>query len=550
MAEIWLARQPGLHGFEKIVVIKRMIGALQDDPDHVEMFLSEARLAAGLSHRHVVQIYELGEDHGSFFIVMEFIEGESLARVYKTARAAKQPMPVPMVVQLIAWAAEGLHYAHTLTSGEGKTRGIIHRDVSPQNLLVTTDGSIKVVDFGIAKVATEETSSGKLKGKIAYMPPEQARAEQLDPRADVFSLGVVLFELLTSTRLFGKLDELGILSHLISDQPMPRCVERNASTPSRLDELVARAMAPAREDRFATAREFQTALEDWLSETGQRASSADIAGYLSHLFPQRTAERHALLEAARKGEELSPQVASNLLGSSGSVLASEPSGSSARLANDDSRDISLSFALPRPASRAPLFIAIAVGFVALAIGGSLLIRPDAATSRPDAGVVAVVRGTLTLKSTPVASVFLDGTAAGTTPLTVSDLAIGEHTVVLRAEGYLEQRRTVTFHPAAARLQLLLTLEKEVPLAPAIIDAGTRPTPLGVARATGKLNLRTTPWTTVYLGKRKLGDTPLVGVSLPAGNHLLRVVNPEAGVQSSIEVAIQPNKTTSENLVLK
>ena len=560
MAEIWLARQPGLHGFEKIVVIKRMIGALQDDPDHVEMFLSEARLAAALSHRHVVQIYELGEDQGSFFIVMEFIEGESLARVYKTSRQLKMPLPVPMAVQLIAWAAEGLHYAHTLTDGSGNTRGIIHRDVSPQNLLVTADGSIKLVDFGIAKVASEETSSGKLKGKIAYMPPEQARAEQLDPRADIFALGVVLFELLTNSRLFGKMDDLEILNHLISEQPYPRCSERNASIPPELDALVAKAMAPRRDDRFATAREFQTALEDWLSATGQRAASADIADYLNKLFPQRNAERRALLEAARKGE-ISPQIASNLFSSSGSGSHSEPSAPGSRssggrappmplAAPDGTQDVSMSWAPPAAAPksrRGPLVIALSVVAVAVLIGAIALGRPSASTSgAPDAGAVAAP-SSLAIECNPKATIILDGTQVGSTPYTAEGLSLGEHQLVLRAPGYLEQKRAVTVRTAGERLQLVLALEKE---APPVVDAGAAAAAAVVKTANGKLNLRTTPWTSVFLGKRKLGDTPLVGVTLPAGSHVLRVSNPEAGVESSIEITIQANRTTNENLVLK
>jgi serine/threonine-protein kinase len=559
MAEIWLARQPGLHGFEKIVVIKRMIGALQNDPDHVAMFLSEARLAAGLSHRHVVQIYELGEDKGSFFIVMEFVEGESLARVYKATRMAKAPLPVPMAVQLIAWAAEGLHYAHTLTDGEGKVRGIIHRDVSPQNLLLTADGSIKLVDFGIAKVVSEETSSGKLKGKIAYMPPEQARAEQLDPRADVFALGVVLFELLTNTRLFGKMDDLEILNHLISEKPFPHGIDRNPGLPPALDELVARAMAPRRDDRFGSAREFQAALEDWLASTGLRAGSAEIADYLNKLFPERASERRELLDAARKGETLSPQLASNLFSSSGSGSVSEPSHVSREKASAATQqdlvpthDVSMSFSHPRPPSRRPLLAAVVAGFAVLAVGGYLLVKPESAATAPppDAGVVLAL-GSLSIECTPVAKVMIDGLAAGSTPLTVKDLTPGEHTLALSAPGHVDQKRSIV-STGGSQLQLMVTLEKLAPVA-VVVDAGApavKVPAVPVVRASGKLNLRTTPWTTVYLGKRKLGDTPLVGVSLPAGDHVLRVVNAEAGVQSSIEVTIQPNKTTSENLVLK
>ncbi|MBL8914610.1 MAG: serine/threonine protein kinase, partial [Archangium sp.] len=175
MAEIWLARQTGLKGFAKLMVIKRMINALQDDPDSVEMFLTEARLAAQLTHPHVVQISELGDQGGSLYIVMEYLDGEDLAVVRRTGQKHGLPLLDHYAAKLVAMAAEGLHYAHTLVGLDGKPLRIVHRDVSPQNLIVTFDGSVKVVDFGIAKPASQMTNSGKLKGKLAYMSPEQAR---------------------------------------------------------------------------------------------------------------------------------------------------------------------------------------------------------------------------------------------------------------------------------------------------------------------------------------------------------------------------------------
>ena len=197
--------------------------------------------------------------------------------------------------------------------------------------------------------------------------------------------------------------------------------------------------------------------------------------------------------------------------------------------------------------RNALLVALSIPALGLLVGAIALGRPSAVAGPPDAGV-AVAPSTLTLECTPKASVILDGTPVGSTPYLAADLSVGEHQLVLRAPGYLEQRRVVKVNSAGEKLQLVLTLEKEAPVA---VDAGEKIAPVQVAaRANGKLNLRTTPWTTVYLGKRKLGDTPLVGVALPAGSHVLRVVNPEAGVESSIEITIQANKTTNENLVLK
>lgn len=559
MAEIWLARQPGLHGFEKIVVIKRMISAIQNDPDHIEMFLSEARLAATLTHRYVVQVYELGEDHGAFYIVMEFIEGETLARVFRAAHAAKQPVPVAMAVQLIACAAEALHYAHTLIDAEGRARGILHRDVSPHNLLVTADGAIKLVDFGIARAMADATFSGRIKGKITYMAPEQARGDPLDPSADVFGLGVVLFELVTNTRLFGGLEDPAILKRLRHLEQPPKCSDRLPGVAPALDALVARAMAPRCEDRFRTARELQVALEDWLAATGQRASPSDIAGYLNQLFPERAAERRALLEAARNGE---PLVAPRLL--SARRLAEVATPRAALVPDQDLIPTNVSPMQSAAAvKRRPRGLVVAV--VALLIGATVSVmfgraqRTVDAAGEPDAGLTALTTPTtLVIESTPEATALLDGVPVGSTPLALEELALGEHEVVLNAEGFLEHRGTVTVRSEGERLQPVLALEKDpAALHPPVADGGLvaavkvkPPRKRAIVRARGKLNLRTTPWTTIYLGKRRLGDTPLVGISLPVGRHVLRVINAEAGVKSSIEIVIRPNQTTNESLALK
>jgi serine/threonine-protein kinase len=302
MAEIWLARQPGLRGFEKLVVIKRMVGALEDDSEHVEMFLAEARLAAGLTHPHIVQIFELGEADGSFFIVMEFVDGETLSTVWKEARKRGFGLSDALACRLVAWAAEGLHYAHTRVDDQGQVQCIVHRDVSPQNLLVTMDGSLKVVDFGIAKIASQATMSGKLKGKLAYMAPEQARSEPVDARADVFSLGVCLFELLARGRLFPSMEELELLKKVMTLEQFPRLSDRRPDIAPDLEAIVAKAMAAKREDRFQSARELQLALEDWLVSASSRTSAADVSEAMKNLFAERIAARKQLIDQARRGE--------------------------------------------------------------------------------------------------------------------------------------------------------------------------------------------------------------------------------------------------------
>ncbi|MBL8922802.1 MAG: serine/threonine protein kinase [Myxococcaceae bacterium] len=582
MAEIWLARQPGVRGFEKLVVIKRMVGALEEDPEHVEMFLAEARLAAKLTHPHIVQIYELGEEAGSFFIVMEFVDGESLSTIFKTVRKRGERLDDALACRLMAWAAEGLHYAHTRRDDDGQLQCIVHRDVSPQNLLVTMDGSLKVVDFGIAKVASHATSSGKLKGKLAYMAPEQGRAEAVDARTDVFALGVCLFELLTGSRLFPGSDELQILRELTTLEQFPRVIERRPDVPPQLDVIVARAMESDPARRFESARELQLALEDYLVSNSRRVTAGDVAEFMHGLFADRIATRKALIDQARRGELTPSQLpgdgfglapggdpgsGSNPSSGKGVEARAQSTGSFRKhLAGDlgPSVDVSMTFdptrtntvsgvSSPPARSKAPL--ALAALIATLLVGGGVWVatRPDAATTvaaEPDAGPAM---GTLSLEVMPTdATLRVDGVAG---PPGVTHLPPGEHTVEVEANGYLPQRRTLQLG-ASERQSLFIALER-VPVPEAlvvpVIDAGVakpqRPTVGGPAKR-GTLRLDTVPWTTVFLGGKRLGDTPILGASLPPGRHQLKLVNAEQGIDQTVEIEIASNETTVKKLRLK
>lgn len=566
MAEIWLARQAGVRGFEKLVVIKRMVGALEEDPEHVEMFLAEARLAAQLSHPHVVQIYELGEEQGSFYIVMEFVDGESLSLVFREGRKRGLPLPDQLAARLIAWAAEGLHYAHT------RQEPIVHRDVSPQNLLVTMDGSIKLVDFGIAKIATHATSSGKLKGKLAYMAPEQGRAEAVDARTDVFGLGVCLFELVSRTRLWPKAtDEMELLRILASADAFPRARERRPDAPPGLDAIIAKAMAAAPGDRFQSARALQLALEDWLLSTGSRATAGDIAEYMRELFAERVAERRALIEAAKRGElapgEQVPFSSSPSSSGSSSGVSKEvgplppiatptPQREPARAPSlPDAVEVSLSLERSNPFAQRPpvhvggLVLAAAIALGGVGVAGWIVTRPleaPAPVAVVDAGVAGVTPSVATLSvevSPPEAKVRIDGADQGASPYTLEP---GEHALEASAAGFVADRRTVKL-AAGERVSLIVKLDHEVVAAAPEVVKRDRP----AARAPkGTLRLDTVPWTTVYLGGTRLGETPILGASLPVGRHVLRLVNSEQNIEHTVEVEITANATTTKKLKLQ
>ncbi len=307
MAQIYLARQRGPEGFEKQVVVKRILPHLGENQEFVQMFLDEARIAARLNHPNIVQIFDLGAQDDSFFIAMEYIHGEDLRRVWKKADRAGTPIPVPLVCRIIIEACAGLDYAHKKTDAQGKPLGIVHRDVSPQNILLTFDGRVKVVDFGIAKAADQATvtRSGVLKGKYSYMSPEQAAGQRLDCRSDIFALGVVLHELLTCNRLFKRATDMATLQAVAECEIVPPS-QVNPRVPKDLDAVVMKALTRRPEDRYADAAQLQLALEDWLSGHQRPSSSAHVADFMKNLYAARLAEEARLGDVLVEDSESLP----------------------------------------------------------------------------------------------------------------------------------------------------------------------------------------------------------------------------------------------------
>ena len=295
MAQIYLARQRGPEGFEKRLVVKRILPHLAENEDFVRMFLDEARIAARLNHPNIVQIYDLGSQDDSFFIAMEYIHGEDLRRVWKRADRADTPVPVPLVCRVIIEACAGLDYAHKRTDASGKPLNIVHRDISPQNILLTFEGRVKVVDFGIAKAADQATvtRSGVLKGKYSYMSPEQAAGQKVDRRSDIFALGVVLYELLTCNRLFKRPSDMATLQAVAACDILPPS-QVNPRVPESLDPIVMKALARSPDDRYSEAVQLQLALEDWLVAHQHASSSAHVADFMQNLYAARLAEEARL----------------------------------------------------------------------------------------------------------------------------------------------------------------------------------------------------------------------------------------------------------------
>jgi serine/threonine protein kinase len=293
MAEIFLAMQSGLERFEKLVVLKRILPHLAENDEFVKMFLDEARIAARLNHPNIVQIFNLGSEGNTYFIAMEYIHGEDVRKMSKHADSQGKPIPLPLVCRIIIDAAAGLDYAHKKTDG-GRPLDIVHRDVSPQNLLVTFEGGVKVVDFGIAKAVDQShaTKSGVLKGKYSYMSPEQAMGQVPDRRTDVFALGVILYELLTGGRLFKRTSDVQTLN-AVTDCLVPPPSQANPKVPTDIDDIVLKALTFAPEHRYQEAAHLQIALEEYLLRHRLPSSSVQLAAYMQDLYAERL-KREAL----------------------------------------------------------------------------------------------------------------------------------------------------------------------------------------------------------------------------------------------------------------
>jgi len=297
MGAVYLARQKGPVGFQKLLVLKRLLPHLSEDEEFIQMFLDEGRIAAHLNHPNIAQIYDLGDVDGQYFIAMEYVHGEAVGPLSLRAQQRKVAIPLGLKLRIIADAAAGLDGAHTARSPSGRKLALIHRDVSPQNVLVGFNGGVKLIDFGVAKASGKlsQTTVGTIKGKHAYMSPEQARGEPLDPRSDVFGLGTVLYELLTQTRLFKRDTEFATLKAVVGAKIVPPS-ELVPDVPKALDAIVFKALARKREERFSTAGELQLELEEFLMQQKLHSTPAHLAAFMRDLYAEELEEERFAAE--------------------------------------------------------------------------------------------------------------------------------------------------------------------------------------------------------------------------------------------------------------
>lgn len=290
MAEIFLARSTAIKGFEKYVVLKRILPQFAENPRFVSMFLDEARLAARLSHQNIAQVYDFGDEDGSYYLVMEYLHGENLLTLLKRAVKQDKPIPLKHVLAIVNAVAAGLEYAHNAQDDDGAPLNIVHRDVAPSNIIVTYDGGVKLVDFGISRARSHrnETESGIIKGKISYMSPEQIRSKDLDGRSDIFALGIVLYELTTMSRLFpvGSTDKLSVMKRIVQGK-IPRPSRRVYHYPPRLEKIVMRALSVEPVYRYQTIGEMLHDLERFAARKRLNLSPSELGRYIRRLAGYR-----------------------------------------------------------------------------------------------------------------------------------------------------------------------------------------------------------------------------------------------------------------------
>ncbi len=298
MANVWLGRLRGKHGFERHVAIKTILPEYALDTNFQTMFLEEARIASGIDHPNVAKTLDLGEHHDALYLVMEYVDGDSLARVRKQLERMGMPMPLPLLLRILSDVCAGLHAAHELRGSDGVHLGVVHRDVSPPNVLIATNGAVKVIDFGVAKARdrlVEETGAGLAKGKARYMAPEQAMGRAIDRRADVYSVGAIAYEMFEHVGPYDGANDMARIHALITGGEITKMA---SSPPPAVQAFILRALSRDPGSRFQTCADLRDGIEAAMTAARLRATSEDVAKFLAEKTGSRIEERHSLVKMA------------------------------------------------------------------------------------------------------------------------------------------------------------------------------------------------------------------------------------------------------------
>lgn len=580
MAEILLARHANTDGGHRLLVVKRILPHFEQDKDFVQMFLDEARIGMQLKHPNICQFHQFGADEGSHFIVMEWVDGMPLGRVIRKARKTGG-VGIPIAVRIGVDVAKALHYAHIANDEHGEPFHIIHRDVSPHNIMIAYSGAVKLLDFGIAKAdhRAHKTQAGVVKGKFAYMAPEQCTAGQADHRLDIFALGVCIFETLTGKSLYRRQTEAATMRAVIMD-PVPSLAERLPDVPEELDRILQKALAKEAKDRFATAEEFANELERFGRANQAFAKQREVADFVKKVFPEEFS-RGPRVDTVPFGASITLDMAHANDSSSSKSYVSQIPGAIRELDVDGGGDdvdighlIDAPAVLPLPppaiqpgsASLRPsasvetkrpspkkrstgAHKASGFGAKHLAVLGLLVVGGGAvAYDRTDVVKEALGRietmfeeqgppevavddnpllqqhgaRILVASSPPGAKVFLDGKEQGVAPVALTGLMQGDYRVRVEAPGFASWSTTVKVATGETAGVTASLVGKQGGASPG---------------AFGRVDIQTTPSADVYMAGDLIGRTPIATVYAPVGRVTLDFELPD-GRRVSRKVAIK------------
>ncbi len=550
MAEVFKAKTFSHGGFEKLLVIKRILNHLSDNEEFVEMFVDEARISVELQHPNIIQVFDFGRMHENYYIAMECVEGKDTKGILRKLAERRKLLPNEYAVYVAHEICKGLDYAHKRPDASGQLLGIIHRDISPSNILVSYTGEVKIADFGIAKarISAYITKDGVLKGKFEYMSPEQACGEQIDLRSDIFATGIILHEMLTGRRLFKTESDVQTLERIKRGEVDPPS-KLNPAVPPRLDELVLKALSIDREDRFEDARAMQTALLEFMYPATPDLVRESLSHFMTELFSAEIrGERDRLEEGTRIATELFEQAPEIDLDEEWEE--SPGSGQTIQVVQ---------------ASRAPLYIVALL--LLLAAGGSMWffsqIKETVVEKVVQVPSVVVQPASIRIQIAPPvqARVAIDGEAVGRgSEMVLNGLVAGKALQVqIEAPGYEIYQESHTLRPGERLnlpIRLIRVVREDTPEEArrraereAKREAARKAKALGKTTAErpagkGKLSVMLRGgWGEVYIDGRRIDTTPLYNHSLPAGRHKVLIVNGVTGERKSRTVTVVPGEST-------
>ncbi len=558
MAEIFRAKTFSHGGFENQLVVKRILTHMSDNEQFVQMFLDEARVTALLQHANIVRVWEFGKIGTNYFLAMDCVEGKDGKLVLRKLFERRKMLPREFAVYIAAEAAKGLDYAHRKSTNAGQMMNIVHRDVSPSNLIVSYAGEVKVADFGIVQssMVVETTTKGTLKGKVEYMSPEQAMGEALDRRSDIFSLGIVLWEMLTGRRAFKTDNEIKTLDK-VRAVDVERASVVNPTVPARLSDIVSRCLEKNPDDRYQDARELHSDLLNFLYPATPDVIQQSLGHFMQELFNEEIAAERARLETgtrmARLVHDAAPSVDLEEEWEEGPRTNSSPTVAPA--------------ATPAKASKTPLLLGILLALlgVSAAVGAATWVsqkEPETVVVEKAAPVAAT---SISVRVSPVsASLFVDGVESGAGTNIVKELTFGIHKIEVRAEGYdtwtdeveINQGEKLRLDAKLVKVKAAVVLPVRPPSSGggSPVVAVTPPTttevppppppPPPVERAKGKLSANVSGgWADIFVDGKKVGTTPLIGYSLPPGTYQIRAKNDASGLDITRQVTVKSDETS-------